>query len=166
MIFPIIILIISFLLDGVLSNFLPYMINDLSFFTPYFTLITLIIIYPFFQKQDQKYFYLVGITGFLYDLFYTNLFFTDTIFFLLIALIIKEISKKINLNALTNLFLIILTIILYHLIFTLALYIFNVVSINIKSICYLISHSLILNLVYGELLYFICKSLPTKRHLN
>ena len=133
MIFQIIIVIISFLLDGILSNFLPFMMNDLSFFTPFFTLISIIIIYPFFDKEERKYYILVGIVGFLYDLFYTNLLFANTIFFLLIAFIISYIYKKIQVNLLTNLFLIILTLLLYHLIFTLSLFIFNVVPVSIDS---------------------------------
>ena len=32
-----IILIISLLLDGILSNYLPYLVNDLSLFTPLLT---------------------------------------------------------------------------------------------------------------------------------
>ncbi len=166
MIFQIIIVIISFLLDGILSNFLPFMMNDLSFFTPFFTLISIIIIYPFFDKEERKYYILVGIVGFLYDLFYTNLLFANTIFFLLIAFIISYIYKKIQVNLLTNLFLIILTLLLYHLIFTLSLFIFNVVPVSIDSFLYLISHSLLLNIIYGEILYLICKYLPHKKHLN
>lgn len=166
MIFQTIIVIISFFLDGILSNFLSYMIGDLSLFTPYLTLVSIIIIYPFFSKEPKKYYIFVGIVGFLYDLFYTNLLFTHTIFFLLIALTIREIYKKMEFNFLTNLFLIILVIVLYQTIFALSLFIFNVVPITIESTIYLIGHSLILNIIYGEILYLICKYLPHKRHLN
>ncbi len=166
MTFQIIIAIFSFFLDGILSNYLSYMIGDLSLFTPYFTLISIIIIYPFFAKESKNYYKFVGIVGFLYDLFYTNLLFTHTIFFLLIAFIIKLIFKKMEFNALTNIFLITIIIIIYHSIFAISLFIFNVVPVTIKGTIYLISHSLILNIIYGETLYLICKYLPHKRHLN
>ena len=166
MVFQIIIVIISFFLDGILSNFLPFMMGDLSLFTPYFTLISLVIIYPFFKKKDREYYILIGVTGFLYDLFYTNLLFTHTLFFLLIGLVVSYIYKKMELNLLTNLFLIIFTIIFYQVVFSLCLFIFNVVPITIENTLYLISHSLILNIIYGEILYLICKYLPHKRHLN
>ena len=71
-----------------------------------------------------------------------------------------------ELNLLTNLFLTILVIVIYQAIFSLSLFIFNVVPVNIKSTLYLISHSLILNIIYGETLYLICKYMPDKRHLN
>ena len=166
MIFQVVIVIISFFLDGILTNFLPYMINDLSLFTPYFTIVSLIIICPFFKKQINKYYILVGIVGFLYDLFYTNLLFANTIFFLLLALIIVYLYKKLESNMLTTLFFIILIIVIYHLIYAISLLVFNVVPININNILYLIGNSLILNIIYGEILYLICKYLPHKRHIN
>ena len=166
MIFQIVIVIISFFLDGILSNFLPYMLGDVSLFTPYFTLISLIVIYPFFKKRTKDYFILIGVVGFLYDLFYTNLLFTHAIFFLLIGYIVSFIYKKMELNLLTNLFLIIFVIVFYQIIFSLSLFIFNVVPITIENVLYLISHSLILNIIYGEIIYLICKYLPHKRHLN
>ena len=166
MIFQIVIVIISFFLDGILSNFLPFMLGDISLFTPYFTLISLIVVYPFFKKRKKDYYILIGVIGFLYDLFYTNLLFTHTIFFLLIGYIVNLIYTKMELNLLTNIFLIIFVIIFYQMIFALCLFIFNVVPITIESILYLISHSLILNIIYGEIIYLICKYLPHKRHLN
>ena len=48
MVVAIIILVCSFLLDGILSNFLPYMIGDLSLFTPMFTIVSLVIVYLFY----------------------------------------------------------------------------------------------------------------------
>ena len=166
MIFQIMIVLISFLLDGVLSNYLPYMLGDLSLFTPYFTLVIIIAIYPFFIKKTKDYYIIVGITGFLYDLFYTNLLFANTIFFLLVAYIISFLYKKMALNLVTNIFLVILSLFIYHAIFVLCLFIFNVVPITYDKFLYLILHSIILNVIYGEILYLICKYLPTKRRLN
>ena len=53
---PIIILIISILLDGILTNFLPFLVNDLSIFTPLLTVVSIFIIYPFYRKHEKKYF--------------------------------------------------------------------------------------------------------------
>ena len=48
-------LIISFLLDGVLSNYLDYMLGDITLFNPLLTLVALLVIYPFFKKDENKY---------------------------------------------------------------------------------------------------------------
>lgn len=42
MLFVYITVIISFLLDGVLSNFLNYMLGDISIFNPLLTIVTII----------------------------------------------------------------------------------------------------------------------------
>ena len=43
---PIIIIITSIILDGLLTDYLPYLVNDLTLFTPMLTLVTIFIIYP------------------------------------------------------------------------------------------------------------------------
>ena len=45
MMVPMIILVISFFLDGILTNFLPYTVGDLSLFTPMITIVALVIVY-------------------------------------------------------------------------------------------------------------------------
>ena len=85
MLASIIILIISFILDGVLTNFLPYGVENISLFTPLLTIVALVVIYNFFYHEEKKYYILSFIVGILYDLFYTNLLFLDGLLFLLIA---------------------------------------------------------------------------------
>ena len=83
-----IVLIISFLLDGfLLSN-----INSNSFLFPLCSLMALIIIYPFFKKHDYNKFLIVsGIMGMFYDLVYMNTLLLNIGVFLLMAIIIKLI---------------------------------------------------------------------------
>ena len=69
---PIIIIITSIILDGLLTNYLPYLVNDLTLFTPMLTLVTIFIIYPFYRKKIKKYYLIVFIIGITYDLLYTN----------------------------------------------------------------------------------------------
>ena len=64
-------IVITLLLDGVLTNILPYTVNNLSIFTPMFTILLPIIIYPFYIKQEKKYLITLIITGIVYDIFYT-----------------------------------------------------------------------------------------------
>ena len=55
MVVAIVILVVSFFLDGILSNFLPYMVGDLSLFTPMITIVALVIVYPLFTKNIPSY---------------------------------------------------------------------------------------------------------------
>ena len=69
------------LLDGVLSNFLNYMLGDISIFNPLLTIVTIIMIYPYFKKDENKYFITSFILGFLYDLFYYKINYTIYVYF-------------------------------------------------------------------------------------
>ena len=156
------IFIISLLLDGILTNFLPYMVSDLSFFTPLLTLTSLVIIYPLFKKEKKKFLIFSFVSGMIYDLFYTNLLFFNGFLFLLLSLIIIKLYEIFGGGYLKILFHILIIIILYETFTALLIIIFNLVPMNIDKLIYKISHSILLNLIYGEVVYFILKRIPKK----
>lgn len=160
MIVPIIILIISVYFDGFLTLFLPYIVNNLSFFTPMLTLTSLIIIYPFYRKKEKYYFITLFIVGIIYDLLYTNLLFYDAVIFLLFGFIIKKIYKDLDVTHIKLSIYIIFLIIIYELSLGLFIVIFNLVPITITRLIYKITHSILLNIIYGELLFLIIKKIP------
>ena len=57
---------VSFFLDGILSR---YILQD-SLFLPLFTIVSLIIIYPYFNNDNFRYFRFISIIGLLYDITY------------------------------------------------------------------------------------------------
>ncbi len=162
MIVAYIILIVSFFLDGILTNFLPYEVGNLSFFTPLITIVALIVIYTFFYHKEKEYLLLAFITGLLYDLFYTNLLFLNSLIFLLIAFIIIKVYKVVGFNYLWILIDIVLAVILYESIVALLIVCFNLVPMSFDRLLYKITHTLVLNVIYGELLYLIVKLIPKK----
>lgn len=162
MLVSIIILIVSLFLDGILSNYLPFLVNDLSLFTPLLTLVSIFLIYPFFKKKETLYFVIVFFLGMIYDLFYTNLLFFNAVLFLCMALITMYIYKNLEVNALKLLIYLIIIIASYESLTGLILFIYNIVPVTIPKVLYKITHSLILNIIYGELLYWIIKVLPKK----
>ena len=147
---PILILVISFIIDGILTNFLPYI--ELSLFVPLLTLISIFIIYPFYKKSETKYFLIVIIVGIIYDLFYTNLLFFNSLLFLLIAYLSKIIYKNLEISSIKLPIYITIVIITYELLTALILLIFNVVPITFSNVLYKISHSIILNIIYSEII--------------
>lgn len=158
----IIILAISLFLDGLLTNYLPYLVNDLSLFTPLLTLISIFIIYPFHRKDERKYLIMLFIVGLLYDSLYTNLLFFNAVLFVGIGVLTKYVYKTFEINSLKILIYIPLIIIVYETSTALILLLFNIVPITFYKLIYKISHSLILNIIYGELLFLIIKVLPKK----
>lgn len=159
---PIIIIIISIILDGLLTNFLPYLVNDLSIFTPLFTVTILLLIYPFYRKNNKLYYITAFITGFIYDSFYTNMLFFNAIIFLLISFIAKFIYKNYEVSYLRLILYIIVMISSYEVLTGLIIFIFKLVPITLYKVFYKIEHSLIINIIYGELIYFILNIIPKK----
>lgn len=159
---PIIIMTISLLLDGLLTNYLPFLVNDLSFFTPLFTLISIFIIYPLYRKKEKKYFISIFILGMLYDLLYTNLLFFNAVLFVFIGFIIRLIIKNFELSYMKIILYIVIVVVSYESLTLFFLGIFNIIPISINRLIYKITHSLLINIIYGEILFIIIKILPKK----
>lgn len=157
-----IILVVSLFLDGILTNYLPYMTNDLSLFTPLFSVVALLLIYPVFQKEKKKYLIYSFIYGIIYDFLYTNLLFIDGLIFVLLALIIMKIYRYLGTGYIKVLLNIFIVIVIYELLFVSIIMIFNLVPITPERVIYKITHSLIINLIYGEIIYLILSILPKK----
>ena len=156
----IVIMIVSLILDGILSNFLPY--NELSLFTPLLTVVSIFLIYPFYKKKETKYFNILFILGILYDLFYTNLLFFNAAMFLIIGYVTKIIYKNLEISIIKLIIYLITVIIVYELATSTTIFIFNLVPITMTKVIYKITHSLLLNIIYGELVYIILKLIPKK----
>ena len=160
-------IIISLLLDGIVHNLLPYI--NLSLFTPLLTLISIIIIYPLYKKKKKEYLITLFITGLLYDLLYTNQLFLNGVIFILLGLIIIYLYNKITINYLTIIIISLFIIVLYISITGILLLIFKVVPISINKLLYIIKKSLLLNLIYSEILFVIINNIPNKYkklHIN
>ena len=159
---PIIIIIVSMYFDGLLTNILPYIPNDLSLVTPMLTIVSLILIYPFYKKKERKYFITVFIVGMIYDLLYTNLLFFDSLVFLFFGIIIKFIYNNLYVSHIKLSLYIILLIAFYELIMTVFILIFDLVPITPQELLYKITHSLLLKILYGVIVFGIIRLLPEK----
>lgn len=157
-----IIIIISLILDGVITNFLPYMIDNLTLFTPLTTVVCIFLIYPLYHHEEKKYFIVSFIIGIIYDLLYTNLLFFNAFIFLLIAFITMKIYKNFNVDYLKLIPYIIIVITMYECITSGIFIIFNLVPITIQKIIYKILHSLVFNIIYAEVIYLIINNIPKK----
>ena len=159
---PIIIMILSLFLDGLLTNYLSFLPNTLSYFTPSLTLVSIFLIYPFYRKNIKKYYITIFILGFMYDLFYTNLFFYNAYIYLLLGLIIRIIYKNLEVTWFRNIIYIALLICFYECLNGGILFLFHLVPITFDRLIYKITHSLILNILYGEIIYILLKIIPNK----
>ncbi len=163
MISSIVIIVISLILDGLLSNFLPFMVGNLSFFTPLFTVMSVFLIYPFFKKKEKiTYFIMIAITGIFYDLLYTNLLFFHAIIFAILGAIVILLYRYLDINFLMVLIESIILIFLYQGITTFLFFVMSVVPVSFSDFLYLVEHTLLINIIYTQIGYFIIRLLPKK----
>ena len=125
MIISIIYLIISFLLENIMSNIFPSYLGQTSYFTTIYTIIALAIIYPYFISE-KKYFILVVIFGILFDITYTSTFMVNLVIFILIGIIIKLLNNIMNNNIFMSNIISIISIITYHILTFIILNINNI----------------------------------------
>lgn len=159
---PIIIMICSIIFDGLLTNILPFTMGNLSIFTPLFTVVGLFSIYPFYRKKFNNYIILAIICGIIYDLVYTNLLFFNCCLFILVTFLTRLIYKNIQINYIGVIIGTLLIISFYEVVGALVIMVFGRVPITFMDILYKISHSLLLNIIYVELLLFIIRIMPKK----
>lgn len=151
------ILVISFLLEGIISNFVS--IN--GFFAPLFTLTALIIIYPLFDEEAEYYKYAL-VTGFIYDLFYTDTIVFHAIIFSFMAFLISRLNLVLSDNYVNVLVIIAICILIYRIITYSFLVLVSSVSFDFMALVFSILKSLMINLIYSVIIFFALKKIQKK----
>ena len=147
-----IIIIVSFLLEGIVSNFVP--MN--SFLVPLFTLTALIMIYPLFDEAALYYKY-TFITGLAYDLLYTDTILFHAIIFCFMAFLITKLNLVLSDNFINTLIIIGVCILVYRVMTYSVLILVGSVDFSISDLIFSVLRSLIINLIYSLILFLIIK---------
>lgn len=153
--------IFSFLLDGILSRY----ILPTSLFLPLFTIVSLVIIYPYFNNNNLKYFRYVAIIGLLYDITYLNTLFFNFFIFVIIGFVVGLFNYLLSNNLCTSIIISIITIILYRIINYLFVVIFKNYSFDFMDLLESIYSSLILNIIYCIIIYIITERYSKKHKI-
>lgn len=142
--------IISFLLDGIVSHF----ISSNSIFLPLFTIVSLVLIYPYFRDNRYRYLKYIAILGLLYDIAYANTVFFHFFIFMILGVLVILWFYFLSNTWYTNLWITIIVIIVYRIV----TYLFFVLFQNkIFSFIHLgrgIYSSILLNSIYCLIVYF------------
>lgn len=154
MIFSIVLLVVSFFLQGIMPSTIGYTNSFLSMFSTIYILITLLLIYPNFENQN-KFLLLLIIFGLLVDLVYSNTLIFNTCLFYLIY----KLSKTFHFLFPYNLFTInlsnLLGIYLYHIISFLSLSLLNYDNYNFIILIKSLLNSTIMTIIYSSFIYLI-----------
>lgn len=150
-----IILIFSFLLEAAFTNF----ISPNSIFIPLFVITSLVLLYPYFENKNLNYIIVCLILGLFYDIVFTNSLFVNTISFGLMGGLTILCYNYVKYNIYTSNIINTIILISYRIISYVIVLSVNYVSFNNKIFFSGIYKSLILNVVYGVILYFIIELL-------
>jgi cell shape-determining protein MreD len=164
-----IISIITFLLAFLLDNFLNTYINisNISILIPLFSVVSLILIYPYFNNNDSNFYKISFVFGLIYGITYSNMFIYDACIFLLIAILIKFINEILSNNNINVIIMGIIVIIIYNIINTIILNIINYSNITNDFLFKTIINHLTLNSIFlllgNIILIYISKKYKLKR---
>lgn len=150
-----IVFIISFVLEGIASLYLPFLINDLNIYYPSFVLIAIIVLYPIFKNRKKINLFYISILfiGMFYDLVYTDTFLVHSFLFFISGIVVAKYYSRLGYNDYNFLLLCILVITIYNVVFYLLLVLFTDIPFQIYTLLYKLIHSYFLNLFYGYILY-------------
>lgn len=161
MIISILYLVISFLLEGIMSNIFPSTLSNISYFTTLYTIISFVIIYPYFDN-DKKYYLLILIFGILFDVLYTSTFFINIFIFIIIGIIIKLLYNLFPENIFMTNIISYICIIIYHILSFIILVIVGYNDYDIMLLFNIIIHSIFMTIIYTSINYFIVKFMYNK----
>ena len=161
----ILITIISYLIQGTISNYVGYTYNSLSWVTTLYVLIALLILKPYYENE-KKYFALLIITGFLVGISYTNAVFLNIILFIISYYITKFFHFYLPFNYLTINISTLLGIFSYHILSFLFLISTGYDHFNLLMLLKILLHSIPMTIIYTTTLYFLVKTLFEKLNLR
>lgn len=152
MIIAIITVIASFFLESIVSNFIGI---DSKVLVPLFTLISLIIIYPYFKSNNSTYLKTCVFIGLFYDFVYTDTLILNAMAFLTIGYFITKYNYFFSTNIANLCIMIPLSIIIYRIFIYLILCLSGFIVFNWDNLFLSIYSSLVINIIYGLLIYLI-----------
>lgn len=165
MIISIISLILSLLIQGIISNFVGYTFMSLSLFYTVYVLVCLGVILPYFDDK-KKYFILLIIFGLIIDIAYTNTFILNVFIFIVVYFFNKIFYAILPYNLFTINISSVASIIIYHIISFLMLLMLGYDNYTISMLGISILHSIIMTVIYASSLYLIINFIYKKFELK
>lgn len=152
------ILIVSFLFDGILFSLFSFT-NPVS---PLFSLLSLLIIYPYCDTNKKSYYMYPIVMGILYDITYSNSLFLNTLIFTGFSYILIRIFKLFTINFVNVLVIGTISIISYRVVVFAFMYMIGIIDFNVETLIESISYSFISNYIYLIILYFTVSLIASK----
>ena len=158
-------IILSFLLDGIISNHLPFNLVDPSWFKTIYSIIALVIIYNYFDNKT-KYTLILLVLGLFFDIVYTNTFILNIIVFLVIYLILSNLDYLMPNNIITINIKSIICISTYHILTYIILLLSNYNDYSIKLLFIIIIRSIVMTIIYTTISYLLMNKIYDEKRVK
>ena len=155
--------VLSFLLEGIVSNIVGI---TSTWLVPLFSIVSLIIIYPYFNHEEGNFLKVCFAVGLFYDLVYTDTLVINACIFTLIGFFIRWLNSWMSNHAISVLFITFLTIFVYRILMYLILIVVGFLPFDLNTLVTSITSSLLLNLIYSEVLYLITDFMSKKYRIR
>ncbi len=164
---PIVIISLFFSLiwQGITSNILGFTSSNLSIFLTIYPLINLLILIPHFENS-KKNILVVLIVGILVDIIYANTFLLNTSIFLIVYYITKLFHHFFPYNVYTINISSLIGIFLYHILNYIFLLIIRYDNYPLTMLGQILTHSIIMTIIYTTMLYLLIDWLKKKFELK
>ena len=165
MVLTIITLLISFLLQGIMSNLLNYNINNPSWFITVYTLITLLILAPYFENTKKRILIII-IVGLLIDMVYTNTGIISIFTFIATYYFSKLFHFFFPYNLLTINISNLICIFIYNILTFILLFILNYDRYSFMTLLKALSHSILMTIIFTSIMYTLIETITNKFELK
>ena len=158
-------LVLSLLIQGIMSNLLGYTIDNISIFSTIYVLINIVVLQQYFDN-DKKILLLIVIFGMLMDIVYSNTLIFTTSIFIIIFYLNKLLSSFLPYNAFTINVFSLLSVFIYHIISFAFLKVLQYETYGIMILLKVLSCNIIMTIIYTTLLHLIISSIYKKFNLK
>ena len=157
---------ISFFIDLFLSSFIPIINTSNNFLIPMFTIISLVLMYPYFINKNKEFIIYSLVTGFIYDIVVTNTLCFNMIMFSFIAFLIIMLDNNLSNNITSIIVKSFIIIFSYDIVVYFVLVLINYINFNILGLLIKLVKSILLNLIYIIISYNILDKISQKFNIK
>lgn len=157
------VVILSFFLEGFVSNIVGINTN---FFVPLFSIVSLLIVYPYFNHEEGDFLKCCFALGLAYDLVYTDTLIVNACLFVVVGLFIRFLNSWLSNHMISISFMIVLTILMYRIMMYMILIVIGFLPLDWNVFVKSFYSSLLLNIIYGEVLYVSADFFSKKYHIR
>ena len=151
---------ISILLESALSIYLK------GIYLPLFSVVCLVLIYPFFNNDNKKFLMYASSFGLFYDIVMTDTLFLNFFVFFLVGIIIIFINEKVTNNFVIVVVMSAIAIFFYRLITMIILFLVGYMYFDFNVLFLSIKESLVSNLIYAFVCYLILDYISKRFKIN